>query len=193
MNNIHIVAYEKMTRGIGYKNSLLFKLEKDLLHFRQTTLNHIVLMGRKTYESIGNRLPRRINIILSRDKNYQAQGCHIFDDVTEALSWCQEQYPDKSVFVIGGAEIYRLTLPFTHTVIATEIESQQDHKTITADTFYPILPRHEFYLYQTEPNEIDIDQISKTVTTFRIKQFKRKTDLHGEQKDVSEKTADHVL
>lgn len=191
MSCIHIVAYEKTTRGIGYKNNLLFKLEKDLLHFRQTTLNHIVLMGRKTYESIGKPLPKRINIILSRDKTYNTNGCHIFDDVTEALSWCQREHPEKTVFAIGGADIYRLTLPFTHAIIATEIESSRTM--LAVDTFYPKLSRDDFYLDKTEPNEIDIDQISQIVTTFRIKQFKRKTDLHGEQKDISEKTDDHVL
>jgi dihydrofolate reductase len=128
-------------------------------------------MGRKTYESIGKPLPRRINIVLSRDKNYHAKGCHIFDDVTEALSWCQSEHPEKTVFIIGGADIYQLTLPFTHTIIATEIESNQ--KIIAVDTFYPNLSRDDFYLNQTGPNEIDIDQISQTVTTFRIKQFKK--------------------
>lgn len=164
----HIVAYDQKTRGIGYKNDLIYKLKKDLQHFRNTTLNHVVIIGRKTYESVG-RLPRRINVVLTHQANLcpKDYDIHVFSDITTAIKWCQEIFPQKTIFVIGGAEIYKATLPYTTSVIATEIESSSD---VLTDTFYPELPK-EFILQDNEKVELDIDQCTQTVKTFRIKTF----------------------
>jgi len=118
-----VVAYRVSDRGIGCRNELLYRLSGDLRHFRLLTREHIVLMGRQTWDSLGQKpLPQRINVVLSRTLPAGAhQGAYIFSDLDAALSWCHYRHADKIVFVIGGGELYRATLARTRQVYATEI------------------------------------------------------------------------
>lgn len=132
----HVVAYRTSDHGIGFQNRLLYHLRADMTHFRQLTQGQGVLMGRKTWESLGGRpLAQRVNLVLSRTLSPGAHhGAWVFATLSEAWQWYHHHHPQQTLFVIGGAELYRLTQPFTYRVYATEIEDTEnaDH----CDTFY---------------------------------------------------------
>lgn len=112
---------------IGQKNQLPWKLPADLARFKKLTLNHTVLMGRKTFQSIGKALPERRNVVITRQKEFQAPGCLVAGSVEEVLQLCQNQ---EEVFVIGGASIYEQALPHAHKIYLTRI-----HQSFPGDTF----------------------------------------------------------
>lgn len=124
-------------RGIGVDNRLPWRLPADTAFFKATTMGHPVLMGRKTYESIGKPLPGRTNIVLTRDRDYQAPGCTVVHSVEELLAFAKASDgagngEESEIFVIGGAEIYRLLMPVADRMYITEIAH-----TFPADTFFP--------------------------------------------------------
>lgn len=126
-----IVAYAR-NRTIGKDNALPWRLPGDLAHFKQTTLGHPIIMGRKTWESLGRPLPGRLNIVISRDATYSATGAKVAPTLEEALALA---IPAERVFVIGGAQVYALALSLADTICATEIG--QD---IEGDAHFPALP-----------------------------------------------------
>ena len=99
---ISIIAAVAGNRIIGKENRLPWRLPADMEHFKRMTSGHTVIMGRKTFESIGNPLPGRKNVVLSKDANFKADGCRVIHSLDEAL----ELAKDEEVFVIGGAELY---------------------------------------------------------------------------------------
>lgn len=126
---ISIIAGMDENRLIGQGNRLPWRLPADMKHFRQHTLDKPVVMGRKTFESIGKPLPKRTNIILTRDPKYQAEGgiiTHSIEEVLEAASGSQE------IMIIGGAAIYELFLPRTDRLYLTYI-----HGCFEGDIYFP--------------------------------------------------------
>ena len=126
---ISIIAGMDKNRLIGQGNRLPWRLPADMKHFRRHTLGKPVLMGRKTFESIGKPLPKRRNIILTRDLDYQAEGCVVTYSVEEALdtaAGCEE------IMVIGGASIYELFLPQADRLYLTYI-----HGCFEGDVYFP--------------------------------------------------------
>lgn len=117
-------------RVIGIDNKLPWRLPADMAYFRKATMGHTVLMGRKTYESIGKPLDGRRNVIVTTNRDFQAEGCLVVHSVEEAMSLADGD--ENEVFVIGGAEIYRLVLPFADRLHVTEI----DHE-FAGDAFFP--------------------------------------------------------
>jgi dihydrofolate reductase len=103
---------------IGRDNTLPWHLPADLKYFRKVTMGHPIIMGRKNYVDIGKPLPGRINIILSRDRSFSADGCTVVHDPDEALAAAGDS---DEVFVIGGAEIYRIFLPLADRLLITQI------------------------------------------------------------------------
>lgn len=114
---------------IGQDNRLLWHLPNDLKHFKALTINKPVIMGRKTYESIGKPLPNRQNIILTKARYLQVPGCEVVHSVNEALDVSQEA---PEVMVIGGGEIYRLFMPLITTMHITYVHTQ-----ISGDVSFP--------------------------------------------------------
>ena len=106
---------------IGKDNHLPWHLTEDLKRFRQLTLGHTMIMGRKTFESIGRLLPGRRTIIISRQSQYRVEGAQVVHSLQEALACTQNE---AEVFVIGGAEIYRLVLPLVHRIYLTLIHQE---------------------------------------------------------------------
>lgn len=100
---ISIIVAIDDKRGIGAKNRLLWHISKDFAHFKTITLGHPIIMGRKTHESIGRALPGRINIIVTRDRNYRAEGCVVVNSLAEAIKAAGA----GEIFIIGGGEIYK--------------------------------------------------------------------------------------
>ncbi|PZE20716.1 dihydrofolate reductase [Paenibacillus xerothermodurans] len=126
-----IVAMDEQ-RGIGINNKLPWRLPEDTAFFKRTTIGHTVLMGRKTFESIGKPLPKRTNVVLTRDRSYRAEGCEMVYSVDEALERYRNGVPDDELFVIGGAEVYKLFMPHAAKLYVTEIAHR-----FGADTFFP--------------------------------------------------------
>ncbi len=120
--------------AIGKDNDLPWRLPADLKFFKQTTLGHHMVTGRKNYESIGRPLPGRTTIILSRNPDYAVEGCEVFQNLDEAIEIAQRN-GEEELFIIGGAQIYLESLPVTQKIYMTEVETSVPD----ADTFYPEL------------------------------------------------------
>ncbi len=124
-----IVAMGK-NNEIGKNNELLWHLPKDLKHFKNLTSGHPVVMGRKTYESIGKPLPNRTNIVISRKKDWFEEGILIVGSIKEALKFAKKI--DKDYFIIGGGTIYEQTIEKADKLEVTVVDA-----TLDADTYFP--------------------------------------------------------
>lgn len=137
-----IVAMDKK-RGIGKNNDLLFKIPEDMERFRKITKGHVVVMGRKTFESIGKPLPNRLNIVISRKANKTIKDCSVVNSLERALELAKQYELDKSqedsghileLFIIGGGQIYEQAIKkgLVDKLYLTLVEGNYD-----ADTFFP--------------------------------------------------------
>jgi dihydrofolate reductase len=125
-----IVAMDER-RGIGKDGSLPWRLSADMQLFKTTTMGHHLVMGRLTYESIGRPLPGRTNIVVTRNPDYRAEGCLLVHSVEESLALAESRGEDE-VFVIGGGQIYDLTLHLADRIYLTRVHAQVD-----CDVFFP--------------------------------------------------------
>src|SRR5499426_1224906 len=119
---VSIIAAMDRKRGIGVDNKLPWKLSADLKRFRDLTMDHHIIVGRKTFESIGRPLPGRQTIIVTRDRNYRWEGCLVVHSVEEAISLAQSR-GESEVFVCGGSEIYERSLPMAERIYLTLVDS----------------------------------------------------------------------
>ncbi len=136
-------------RLIGANNHIpwgISDIPADMAWFRKQTLGKAVLMGRKTYESIGNPLPKRRNIILSRQKGLQIEGCEVVHDIQDALEMCK----DEELMVMGGAEIYALATPFAEKLYVTHID--HDFK---GDAWFPKMNMDDWTQHHRESHAPD--------------------------------------
>ena len=124
---ISIIVATSKNRVIGNNNSLIWRLPADLKRFKQITTGSTVVMGRKTYESIGKPLPNRRNIIITRDTNYLVDNCEIVNSLEEALMLCNNE-----CFIIGGGEIYKQSIDIADRIYLTLV--QEDFE---GDTYFP--------------------------------------------------------
>ncbi|MGL5683391.1 MAG: dihydrofolate reductase [Marinifilaceae bacterium] len=115
---------------IGKDNELIWHLPADLKRFKQLTTGHAILMGRKTFESIGRALPNRRNIVVSRNKSYSAPGCEVFESVEDALA---AVIGEERVFVIGGGTIYNALWNRANELFLTRVHTQVDGDTVIPD------------------------------------------------------------
>lgn len=133
---ISLIVAMASNRAIGLNNKMPWHLSADLKKFKKITMGSPILMGRKTYESIGKPLPGRTNIIISRNIDYQQQGCLVFNSIEEAIEYCQRE---QEIFVIGGATFYEAMIHVADRLYLTEI-----NKNFEADTFFPKINRAEW-------------------------------------------------
>jgi dihydrofolate reductase len=126
-----VAAIQAKDRAIGKDNMLLWRLPGDLKRFKDLTTDHPIIMGRKTYESIGRALPGRTNIIVTSNKDFRAEGCIVCHDLGEALE-IAKRADTTEAFIIGGAQIYAQALAFADRLYLTLVDSDQP-----ADTFFP--------------------------------------------------------
>ena len=129
--NLSMIAAIGRNGELGKNNALLWRLEGDLPFFKRVTMGKTVIMGRKTYESMGRALPGRRNIVITRDKSFSAPDAEIASSPREALEKCRV---DEEVFVIGGGQIYAAFLPMAKKLYLTEAEAEDPD----ADTFFPV-------------------------------------------------------
>jgi dihydrofolate reductase len=141
---ISIIAAIANHRVIGKDNTLPWHLPEDLKRFRALTIGHHIIMGRKTYESLGRLLPGRTTVIVSRQPGYSVEGAKVAGSLAEALKACGG---DEEVFVIGGAEIYRAALQIADRMCLTEIDAE-----ISGDAWFPEFDRAEWQEKTREKN-----------------------------------------
>ncbi|MDE2025466.1 MAG: dihydrofolate reductase [Patescibacteria group bacterium] len=134
---ISAIAAIGENRELGRNNQLLWHIPGELARFKEITMGHPIIMGRKTFESIGRVLPGRANIIITRDASYKVKGAFIVESVEKATEVAKEQPGgDSEIFVIGGGQIFKETIPMTDRLYLTIV-----HKSYPdADVYYPEYP-----------------------------------------------------
>jgi dihydrofolate reductase len=142
---VSLVAAVARDGGIGRRGELLVRLPEDLRRFKAITLGHPVVMGRKTWQSIGRALPGRRNIVVTRDPGLRLDGAETAPSLDAALALAADS---AVLHVIGGAELYALALPLADELQLTEIDAE-----FAADTFFPAWDRSRFVLAAREPHE----------------------------------------
>ncbi len=133
---VSVIVAVSENNVIGKDNDLIWHLPNDMKFFKDKTMGHHVIMGRKNFESIPKKyrpLTQRENIIISRNKKYIADGCFVVDSIKEALSIAKNN-KEKEVFIIGGGEIYKIALELK---LVDQIYITRIHETFTGDTFFP--------------------------------------------------------
>lgn len=149
---------------IGKDNSMLWKLSDDFKSFKQLTLGHVIIMGRKTFESIGKPLPGRTSIVISRNSDLVLEGCKIVNSVESALELAKQLTDKNEVFIIGGQQIYELAQPFVTKIYLTKVNTAPE-----GDAFFDTLPYDNWEIIsvksfsKSEKNEFDfeIDELVK--------------------------------
>lgn len=150
---------------IGKENALLWHLPNDMKFFKNTTWAMPVIMGRKTFESLGGKpLKGRANIILTRNHGWTNPEISIVHSVEDAIREA-EKYSVNECFVIGGAEIYRLFLPYSHRVYLTRVQAEFD-----ADSYYPVLKEDEWELV----SKVEFDKDEKHPWPYSFEKWEKK-------------------
>ncbi len=126
-----IAAIASENRALGKNNKLIYHIHDDLKRFKKITSGHTVIMGRKTFESIGKPLPNRTNIVITRDQDYFVEGGIVVHSLDEALKMAQEKESDE-IFIIGGGQIYNEAINLADKLYLTIVEGNPE-----ADTFFP--------------------------------------------------------
>lgn len=161
---ISLIAVVARNRVIGKEGTLPWRLPADQKHFRDLTLGKPVIMGRKTFESIGKPLLYRKNIVLTHDLNYRAKGCIIVHSPQAALSAAKGA---NEVMVIGGAEVYREFLPMTERIYLTEL-----HADFEGDTYFPEFDHNEWQ--EKERQDFQPDEKNSYLYSFVVLDRKQK-------------------
>jgi len=133
---VSVIAALARNRVIGIENRLPWRLPEDLAHFKALTLNHPILMGRKTFESLGRPLPGRTNIVITRNPGYRRDGCLVADSIPAALALCRDA---AEIFFIGGAELYGQAIPLADRLYLTEVDIEAE-----GDARFPDYDRSAF-------------------------------------------------
>ena len=142
-----IAAIASGNRALGKDNKLIYKIPEDLKRFKDLTEGHVVIMGRKTFESIGYPLSNRLNIIITRDKNYSQKGITVVHSLDEAFQLVRNE---DEVFVIGGGQIYQEALPKADKLYLTIVEGNPE-----ADTFFPDYSEFKRVVWESEEQQSD--------------------------------------
>lgn len=132
--------------AIGKNNQLLWHLPNDLKHFKNITAGGTVIMGRKTFDSVGKPLPKRRNIVITR-QDIEIEGCEVVKSIDEAIALCKTE---DEVFIVGGAEIYRQAMHLTNRIYLTIV-----HQSFDADTFFPEIDYKDWKETEREDHEAD--------------------------------------
>ncbi|HEY4602467.1 MAG TPA: dihydrofolate reductase [Cerasibacillus sp.] len=135
---------------IGHNNKMPWHLPKDLKHFKETTTGHTIIMGRKTFESIGRPLPNRKNVVITTDKQIDLpESVEKVNDINTILNWNQDN-PNETYFIIGGGTIYRQMLPYADRLYITLID-----QAFQGDTFFPDFDKQAWKLTKKVRGEKD--------------------------------------
>ena len=164
---ISLIAAIDERRGIGYKGKLPWRLSADLKRFRSLTMGHHIVVGRKTFESIGKPLPGRETVIVTRNPEFEAEDCLITHSLTDALELARQR-GETEAFICGGAELFNEALRFADRLYLTLI-----HATVEADRFFPEWEEDQWSEEQAE--YVAADEKNQYASTFKVL-----TRKHGE-------------
>jgi dihydrofolate reductase len=131
MQSISLIVAMEKNRVIGINNTLPWHLPEDLKRFRALTTGHHIIMGRKTYDSLGRLLPGRTTVIVTRNRDFKVEGALIAHTLTDAIQYCKN---DAEVFIIGGAELYKEALIHANRLYVTEVDIE-----VIGDAFFPMI------------------------------------------------------
>jgi dihydrofolate reductase len=154
-----LIAAMSSNKIIGQNNTIPWHIPEEMYHFKKSTMGHAVIMGRKTFESIGKALPGRLNIVLSKNKGLHIPGCKVTDSLTKAIQCCQDQ---KKSFIIGGQSIYQESLELVDTILLSILDREYE-----GDTFFPPIPKNHFQ--QISEKRMGHEQ------PFTLRTYRRKT------------------
>ncbi|WPO80545.1 dihydrofolate reductase [Flavobacterium sp. KACC 22761] len=141
---IIMIAAVAENNALGKNNDLVWHLPNDFKRFKSLTTNHYIIMGRKTFESFPKPLPNRTHVIITRQTDYQPEGCIVVDSIEKAIAVCPE---NEDSYIIGGGEIYNLAMPYADIIEITKV-----HHTFDADTFFPKINENDWMLVESEEN-----------------------------------------
>ena len=144
---IIIIAAAAENNTLGKNNEMVWHLPNDFQRFKSLTSGHHIIMGRKTFESLVKQLPNRTHVIITRQKEYHAEGCIVVDSIEKALEICPK---DEDSYIIGGGEIYALGLPYTDKLEITRV-----HHNFEGDAHFPKINEDEWEMTDAEFNEKD--------------------------------------
>jgi dihydrofolate reductase len=147
---LSLIAAVAENGAIGKDNRLLWHLPADLQHFKRLTTGHVVVMGRKTFESIGKPLPNRTNVVVTRQPGFEADGCEVVHSLDDALRQSAIQNPQSAIFVIGGAELYAQALPLAEKLYLTEVKASPH-----GDAFFPTINLTDWDEVNRQPHPAD--------------------------------------
>ena len=155
-----IVAFAK-NNVIGKEGRIPWNIEGEQSRFKELTTNNIVIMGRKTFEEIYQKLQKplqnRINIVISKTKKYDFENCFTFDSLDAALDFCKKTFPQKDIFISGGAALYQKALPIVEKMYITEIDLE-----VPGDRFFPKFLEENFICEEEIPVKSNVDFVYKT-------------------------------
>lgn len=137
-----MIAAAAENKALGKDNQLIWHLPNDFKRFKSLTTGHHIIMGRKTFESFPKPLPNRTHVIITRQSDYQAEGCIVVDSIEKAIEKCPE---NEESFIIGGGEIYRLAMPYSDKIELTVV-----HHVFDADAFFPEINPDDWQLTHTD-------------------------------------------
>ncbi|MFN3950888.1 MAG: dihydrofolate reductase [Thermaurantimonas sp.] len=156
MTKIVLIAAMARNRTIGRNNQLIWHIPSDLKHFKKLTTGHVIVMGRKTFQSIGRPLPNRTNAVLTRSPHFRPDGVCIFHSLSEAL----ESFKDRDlIYIAGGADIYRQALPLAHQMEITLIDRDYE-----GDATFPEWDENQWEVVHTTTSTDKDGEINVNVT-----------------------------
>jgi dihydrofolate reductase len=159
---ISLIAAIDDHSGIGKNNQLPWHLSSDLRRFKQLTMGHTIVMGRKTYETIGRALPGRITIILTHQENYKRTGCQVMNSLEEAIQSAEESN-ERELFVIGGGEVFLQAIDRADRIYLTDVKTDAH-----ADVFFPRFNQAKWEVIEKEANsKSDMDEYDSTYTVYQ--------------------------
>ena len=158
-----IVAMAK-NRTIGANNMLPWRCPEDLKHFKALTMGHHIIMGRKTFDSIGKPLPGRTTVVVTRDRSLKLPGCTVVNSLPSAIATCAR---DSQIFVVGGADIYAQTLNLADTLYITEIQ-----KDVMGDAAFPEFDQSEWHEVSREIHRQETPELLE----YHFVEYRRKQD-----------------
>lgn len=164
MKKFKIITCLNINRVIGDNNKLLYKIKNDLSNFKRITSDNVVIMGRKTFDSLPNgALPNRINIVITRDQSFVREGVIVVNSISEAIKLCESSFIEKEWYVIGGGQIYNefLSLDLVDTMYITTVFDEYD-----GDTKFPLYDESKWKVFYQ--SNLETDNLSKKDYVFQI-------------------------
>ncbi|MBK7763735.1 MAG: dihydrofolate reductase [Bacteroidetes bacterium] len=166
---ISIIVAVSKNQVIGVNNQLPWHLPADLKYFKNLTLHHPILMGRKTFDSIGRALPKRENIVITRNANFSNEGVMVKNSIDDAIEYCKENNYDE-VFIIGGDTIYKQCLSIATKIYLTKVDIEIPN----GNAFFPKLNDIEWELISSVDGELDEKNVLNH--TFEVYQKRSKSE-----------------